>query len=242
MAAAARAVVERTLADGIEAYGVTTGVGVRKSFRVTADGHEALLLRQHLIAQGPALPRDVVRAAALRLANALAQGLSAARPELAERVVRALNDDDLPGGAVARLDRAGGSRADRRPRRGPPRGRGARAGRGHRAAEPERVLHRPRRPRGPRRAEAARRARRCRGARPRGARREPRGAAPPGARVRPAVSRPRGDARPAPRAARRQRRQCALAPGPAQLPHASRSSTERRATPSASSSSRSSGS
>jgi histidine ammonia-lyase len=94
--AAARAVVERTLAEGIEAYGVTTGVGVRKSFRVTADGHEALLLRQHLIAQGPALPRDVVRAAALRLANALAQGLSAARPELAERVVRALNDDDLP--------------------------------------------------------------------------------------------------------------------------------------------------
>ena len=94
--AAARAIVERMLADGVEAYGVTTGVGVRKSFRVTDDGHEALLLRQHLIAQGPTLPRDVVRAATLRLANALAQGLSAARPELAERVVRALNDDDLP--------------------------------------------------------------------------------------------------------------------------------------------------
>jgi histidine ammonia-lyase len=93
---AARAVVERTLADDVLAYGVTTGVGVRKSFRVTEDGHEALLLRQHLIAQGPALPPDVVRAAALRLANALAQGLSAARPELAERVVRALNDDRLP--------------------------------------------------------------------------------------------------------------------------------------------------
>jgi histidine ammonia-lyase len=94
--AAARAVVERTLADGVEAYGVTTGVGVRKSFRVTDDGHEALLLRQHLIAQGPALPADVVRAAAVRLANAFAQGLSGARPELAERVVRALNDDELP--------------------------------------------------------------------------------------------------------------------------------------------------
>ncbi len=94
--AAARAVVELTLADGVEAYGVTTGVGVRKSFRVTDDGHEALLLRQHLIAQGPALPGDVVRAAAVRLANAFAQGLSGARPELAERVVRALNDDELP--------------------------------------------------------------------------------------------------------------------------------------------------
>ena len=56
--ARARAVVERALADGSEAYGVTTGVGVRKSFRVTAAAHDALLLRQHVIAQGPALPED----------------------------------------------------------------------------------------------------------------------------------------------------------------------------------------
>jgi histidine ammonia-lyase len=107
---AARAVVERAIADDVEAYGVTTGVGVRKSFRVTEDGHDALLLRQHLIAQGPALPRDVVRAAALRLANALAQGLSAARPELAERLVRALNEDDLPAvrslGSIGQADLA----------------------------------------------------------------------------------------------------------------------------------------
>ena len=108
--ASARAVVEQALADDVEAYGVTTGVGVRKSFRVTEAGHEALLLRQHLIAQGPTLPHDVVRAAALRLANALAQGLSAARPELAERVVRALNDDDLPAvrslGSIGQADLA----------------------------------------------------------------------------------------------------------------------------------------
>src|SRR5262245_2001890 len=108
--AAARAVVERTLAEGVEAYGVTTGVGVRKSFRVADDGHDALLLRQHLIAQGPALAADVVRAAAVRLANALAQGLSGARPELAERVVEALNADELPAvrslGSVGQADLA----------------------------------------------------------------------------------------------------------------------------------------
>jgi histidine ammonia-lyase len=107
---AARDVVERALRDGTEAYGVTTGVGVRKAYRVTADDHDALLLRQHLIAQGPPLPADVVRAAALRLANALAQGLSAARPELAARIVAALNDDDLPDvrslGSVGQADLA----------------------------------------------------------------------------------------------------------------------------------------
>lgn len=92
----ARAVVERALAGGAEAYGVTTGVGMRKAFRVTSADHDALLLRQHLIAQGAPLPADVVRAAALRLVGALARGLSAARPELAERIVGALNDDDLP--------------------------------------------------------------------------------------------------------------------------------------------------
>jgi histidine ammonia-lyase len=94
--AAARAVVDTALAEDTEAYGVTTGVGVRKAFRVSDDGHDALLLRQHLIAQGPALPPDVTRAAAVRLANALAQGLSTARPELAERLVRAVNEDELP--------------------------------------------------------------------------------------------------------------------------------------------------
>jgi histidine ammonia-lyase len=108
--AAARAVVERTLADGVEAYGVTTGVGVRKSFRVADGGHDALLLRQHMIAQGPPLPRDVVRAAAARLVNAFARGLSGARPELAQRIVEALNDDDLPAvrslGSVGQADLA----------------------------------------------------------------------------------------------------------------------------------------
>jgi histidine ammonia-lyase len=108
--AEARAVVDRALAEDVEAYGVTTGVGVRKAFRVTDDGHDGVLLRQHVIGQGAALPADVTRAAALRLANALAHGLSGARPELAVRLVRALNDDRLPAvrslGSVGQADLA----------------------------------------------------------------------------------------------------------------------------------------
>ncbi|HEU0335962.1 MAG TPA: aromatic amino acid ammonia-lyase [Gaiellaceae bacterium] len=87
---AARAVAEQALAEGAEAYGVTTGVGVRKAFRVESPGHDRLLLRQHLIGQGHEAPSDVVRATALRLVNALAQGTSVARPELAAHLAAAL--------------------------------------------------------------------------------------------------------------------------------------------------------
>ena len=94
----ARAVADRAIAAGTPAYGVTTGVGSHKSFPVeaSASGHDRLLVRQHLIAQGPPVPHDVVRATALRLANALASATTVARPELAEHLVAALNDDRLP--------------------------------------------------------------------------------------------------------------------------------------------------
>jgi histidine ammonia-lyase len=87
---AARAVVERAVAEGAEAYGVTTGVGVRKAFRVESPDHERLLLAQHLIGQGPEAPADVVRATALRVVNGLVQGTSVARPELAAHLAVAL--------------------------------------------------------------------------------------------------------------------------------------------------------
>ena len=93
---ASRALAERIAADGQDAYGVTTGVGVRKRVRVEQEGHDGLLVRQHLIGQGPPLPGDVVRAATLRLANGLALGRSSARPEVCERLVAALNADELP--------------------------------------------------------------------------------------------------------------------------------------------------
>ena len=96
---AARAVVERTVeqADGV--YGVTTGVGVRKRVAVGAgemDAYNHRLLHDHRIATGPDAPRDVVRAAMLRLANGFAKGTSGVRPELLGRVVDALNAGETP--------------------------------------------------------------------------------------------------------------------------------------------------
>ena len=92
----ARDVVERAIAEGRPAYAVTTGVGSRKLFDVEASGHDRLLVRQHRISQGAPVAHEIVRATALRLANALAQATTAARPELASHLVAALNDDRLP--------------------------------------------------------------------------------------------------------------------------------------------------
>jgi len=94
--AAARAVVDRSLAAGAPAYGVTTGVGSRKVFDVEAPDHDRRLVRQHVISQGAPAAPDVVRATALRLANALARATTVARPDLAAHLVAALNDDRLP--------------------------------------------------------------------------------------------------------------------------------------------------
>jgi histidine ammonia-lyase len=94
--AAARRVAEDVIASGTPAYGLTTGLGIRKTAAIHDPGHDRLVLRQHLIAHPPYAPTDVVRATALRLANALAQGTTVARPLLAERLVAGLNEDRLP--------------------------------------------------------------------------------------------------------------------------------------------------
>lgn len=93
---AARALVERLIDEGGTAYGLTTGVGVRRTTAIAGGDHDRIVLRQHLIGHGPLAPREVVRAAALRLANGFALGTTASRPELADRFVEALNDDRLP--------------------------------------------------------------------------------------------------------------------------------------------------
>jgi histidine ammonia-lyase len=94
-----RAVVERVLERGDVVYGFTTGVASRKRVRVEP-GRVAefnrLLLRSHRVGQGPDAPADVVRAAMLRLANGFAAGTVGVRPELAERVVAALNSGEAP--------------------------------------------------------------------------------------------------------------------------------------------------
>ena len=90
---ATRAVVEAAAAAGDEVYGLTTGVGAKKKAAVAPEDvaeYNRLLVLNHRVGQGPALPDDVVRAALCRLANGLASGGAGARPELAQALVDAL--------------------------------------------------------------------------------------------------------------------------------------------------------
>jgi histidine ammonia-lyase len=94
-----RAVVEEVMSSGSQAYGVTTGVGMRREAAVTPDDVSAFnrsALLGHLVGLGPPAPVDVVRATLLCHANALVAGYQGARPELAERYVGALNDSIHP--------------------------------------------------------------------------------------------------------------------------------------------------
>jgi histidine ammonia-lyase len=96
---AARAAVERVLAREQPVYGLTTGVGARKRVRVHADEEEEfnrMLILNHRVGQGELAADDIVRATLLRLANGFAKGTSGVRPELADLVVRALNEGRLP--------------------------------------------------------------------------------------------------------------------------------------------------
>jgi histidine ammonia-lyase len=96
---AARAVVDRAVARGAVAYGLTTGVASRK--RAAVSGGEVgafnrLMIQSHRVGQGPDAPEDVVRAALVRLANGFAGGTTAVRPALVERILTTLNGSDLP--------------------------------------------------------------------------------------------------------------------------------------------------
>jgi histidine ammonia-lyase len=94
-----RAVVERALERGDVVYGMTTGVGARKKVGVPAEEAEAFnraLLANHRVGAGPDAPPEVVRATMVRLLNALASGTPGARPEIADRLVAALNAGEHP--------------------------------------------------------------------------------------------------------------------------------------------------
>jgi histidine ammonia-lyase len=93
-----RDVVEAALSRGEQVYGFSTGVGMRKLFAIEEDQarFNRLLLRGHLVAQGQTASDAVVRATLLKLANMFASGASGTRPELAERLVDALNEGVTP--------------------------------------------------------------------------------------------------------------------------------------------------
>jgi histidine ammonia-lyase len=94
-----RVVVESAAQAGTPAYGVTTGVGMRRDAAVAAAELRAFnrsAILGHLVGLGPPAPADVVRAALLRMANALVAGHQGVRPEVAEALVSALNAGDVP--------------------------------------------------------------------------------------------------------------------------------------------------
>jgi histidine ammonia-lyase len=96
---AAREVVERAAADPARTYGVNTGFGRFVSKTIPsqlADELQVRLLRSHACGVGDPYPDEVVRAALLLRANALAVGCSGTRIEVAELLVECLNRGVLP--------------------------------------------------------------------------------------------------------------------------------------------------
>jgi histidine ammonia-lyase len=94
-----RELVERALERGDVVYGMTTGVGARKKTSVPAgearDFNRALIAN-HLVGAGPDAPVEIVRSTMVRLANALASGIPGVRPQIAERLIAALNEGEHP--------------------------------------------------------------------------------------------------------------------------------------------------
>ncbi len=97
---AARDVVERAAHGRHEhTYGVNTGFGRFVSRQIPEELTEELqlrLLRSHACGVGDPYPDEIVRAAMLLRANALAKGYSGARVETVELLVECLNRDLLP--------------------------------------------------------------------------------------------------------------------------------------------------
>lgn len=91
-----RRVLERAASRGQRIYGYSTGVGAMKRVGLgdqSLDQFNTMMILNTCVAQGPPADDEIVRATLLRLANNLARGAVGARPELAELVVRALNEN-----------------------------------------------------------------------------------------------------------------------------------------------------
>ncbi|HYX10757.1 MAG TPA: aromatic amino acid ammonia-lyase, partial [Candidatus Acidoferrum sp.] len=93
------AIAVAALARGDAVYGATSGVGVLKRIDVAVGAraeYASSMLGHHVVGQGPEVPRDVLRATLVRLANHLAEGSPGVRPELADRLLDGLARDELP--------------------------------------------------------------------------------------------------------------------------------------------------
>lgn len=92
--AASRAVVDIALATGEPVYGLNTGVGHMKDARLPDEElqrAQEFLLASHASGIGPALPREIVRAALAVRLNGIARGGAGASPGAAETLAAMLN-------------------------------------------------------------------------------------------------------------------------------------------------------
>jgi histidine ammonia-lyase len=97
--AASRALIDRVVAEERPTYGVNTGFGRFVDVHIDADQVTDLqlnLLRSHACGVGEPFPDEVVRAATLLRANALAKGTSGVREETVELLVGLLREDVVP--------------------------------------------------------------------------------------------------------------------------------------------------
>jgi histidine ammonia-lyase len=91
---AARAAIAALLARGDGLYGVTTGVGALRDYRVPTEAREdysLALLRSHACGAGRPLPATIVRAAMATRANQIGAGGGGVADELLEALIGALN-------------------------------------------------------------------------------------------------------------------------------------------------------
>jgi phenylalanine ammonia-lyase len=96
---ASRELLEEKLRRGEIIYGVNTGLGGNVRFILPAKdlaAHQQNIFRFLICGSGDPLPEDVVRAAMLLRANALAKGYSAVRTEVIERLLDLLNSGITP--------------------------------------------------------------------------------------------------------------------------------------------------
>ena len=90
----ARVALAAFLARGGELYGVTTGVGALRDYRVPEDQRERYslsLLRSHACGAGLPLPAQIVRAAMATRANQIGAGGAGIARELLDALIGALN-------------------------------------------------------------------------------------------------------------------------------------------------------
>ncbi|MGD8856642.1 MAG: histidine ammonia-lyase [Chloroflexota bacterium] len=94
-----RAAVEQLVAQGVVAYGITTGFGRFKDKVIEADQVRQLqlnLVRSHAVGVGPFLEEGCARAMMLARANTLAKGYSGVRPAVIELLLQMLNQGVHP--------------------------------------------------------------------------------------------------------------------------------------------------